>query len=100
MSKNLVVNTDYIKDTIIAEITKSLDKLNSSYKLLSNMQVPSNFTLKENLVKDKEKMFLTIKELTRLKNLLTTVCSKYELESNLAIDDILAINHFLLNISK
>ena len=100
MSKNLVVNTDYIKDTIIAEITKSLDKLNSSYKLLSNMSVPSNFTLKENLRKDKEKIFLTIKELTRIKNLLTTLCSKYELESNLAIDDILAINHFLLNISK
>ena len=100
MSKNLVVNTEYIKGTIISEITKSLDKLNSSYKIFNTMKVPSNFTLKENLVKDKEKMFLAIKELTRIKNLLTTLCNKYELESNLAVDDILAINHFLLNISK
>ena len=100
MSKNLVVNTDYIKDTVISEITKALDILNASYKALSTMKIPTNFTFKENLLKDREKMFLAIKELTRIKNQLVTICSKYDLESNLAIDDILSINHFLLNISK
>ena len=100
MSKNLVVNTDYIKDTVISEITKVLDKLNTSYKALSSMKIPTNFAFKENLLKDKEKMFLVIKELTRIKNQLLTICSKYDLESNLTVEDILGINHFLLNISK
>ena len=100
MSKNLTINTDYIKDTIIAEITRILDKLNSSYKLLTSTVYPADLESKEILVKTKEKLYLTIKDLTKLKNQLTTICSKYDIESSLAIDDILGINHFLLNISK
>jgi hypothetical protein len=94
MSKNLIVNTDYVKDTVIVEITKVLDKLNASYKILSTMKIPSTFALKSNLAKDREKMFLAINELTRIKNELLTICNNYDLESNLTITNILAINHF------
>ena len=77
MSKNVVVNVDYIKGTI-----------------------PGDFALKENLVKDKEKMYLAIKELTALKQKINTALKKYDAENNLALDDVLNINHFLLNIRK
>jgi hypothetical protein len=56
--------------------------------------------MKDSLLKDREKMYLTIKSLNDLKNRLNTIIKKYEVENNLAIDDILSINHFLLNIKK
>ncbi len=100
MSKNLKVNTDYVKNTIMAEITKALDKLNSAYKMLNTASIPTSLDSRTVLMQTKEKMYILIKDLTKFKNQLTTICNKYDLESNLAVDDILAINHFLLNISK
>lgn len=100
MSKDLVVNVDYISTTLIGSLTKTIDKLNATYKLLTESKVPNDFLLKENLIKDKEKMYLIIKTLNDMKARLNTILKKYEVENNVAIDDILSINHFLLNIRK
>ncbi len=100
MSKNLVVNVDYIKTTLLGTVNKTITKLESTYKIFNTMKIPANFQMKDNLLKDREKMYLTIKSLNDLKNRLNTIIKKYEVENNLAIDDILSINHFLLNIKK
>ena len=100
MSKNLVVNVDYIKTTLLGTVTKTITKLESTYKIFNTIKIPPNFQMKDSLLKDKEKMYLTIKSLNDLKNRLNTIIKKYEVENNLAIDDILSINHFLLNIKK
>ena len=100
MSKNTVVNVDYIKTTLLGSITKTLDKLNDTYKILSTAKIPNDFLLKSDILKQKEKMYLSIKSLNNIKSRLNTIIKKYETENNLAIDEILNINHFLLSIKK
>ena len=100
MSKSTVVNVDYIKTSLIGSVTKVLDKLNDTYKMLSTTKIPNDFLMKSDLLKQKEKMYLTIKSLNNIKTRLNTIVKKYEAENNLAIDEILNINHFLLSIKK
>ena len=100
MSKSTVVNVEYIRTTLLGSVTKTLDKLNDTYKVLSTAKIPNDFLMKADIIKQKEKMYLSIKSLNNIKSRLNTILKKYEAENNLAIDDILNINHFLLNIKK
>lgn len=96
MVKTIKVDTEVIRKKLLVSIDKALSKIDNSYNILLKETIPDNFIYKNNILKMKEQLYNYKQELLKVKTSLTSIANKFDLETNVMLEDLQLINHFLI----
>lgn len=96
MVKTIKVDTEVIRKKLLVSIDKALSKIDNSYNILLKETIPDNFIYKNNILKMKEQLYNYKQELLKIKTSLTSIANKFDLETNVMLEDLQLINHFLI----
>ena len=96
MAKTIKVDTEVIRKKLLVSIDKALSKIDNSYNILLKETIPDNFIYKNNILKMKEQLYNYKQELIKIKTSLTSIANKFDLETNVMLEDLQLINHFLI----
>ncbi len=96
MAKTIKVDTEVIRKKLLVSIDKALSKIDNSYNILLKETIPDNFIYKNNILKMKEQLYNYKQELLKIKTSLTSIANKFDLETNVMLEDLQLINHFLI----
>ena len=94
MAKTIKVDTEVIRKKLLVSIDKALSKIDNSYNILLKETIPDNFIYKNNILKMKEQLYNYKQELLKIKTSLTSIANKFDLETNVMLEDLQLINHF------
>lgn len=96
MAKTIKVDTEVIRKKLLVSIDKALSKIDNSYNILLKETIPDGFIYKNNILKMKEQLYNYKQELLKIKTSLTSIANKFDLETNVMLEDLQLINHFLI----
>lgn len=96
MAKTIKVDTEVIRKKLLVSIDKALSKIDNSYNILLKETIPDDFIYKNNILKMKEQLYNYKQELLKIKTSLTSIANKFDLETNVMLEDLQLINHFLI----
>lgn len=96
MVKTIKVDTEVIRKKLLVSIDKALSKIDNSYNILLKETIPDDFIYKNNILKMKEQLYNYKQELLKIKTSLTSIANKFDLETNVMLEDLQLINHFLI----
>ena len=96
MAKTIKVDTEVIRKKLLVSIDNALSKIDNSYNILLKETIPDNFIYKNNILKMKEQLYNYKQELLKIKTSLTSIANKFDLETNVMLEDLQLINHFLI----
>lgn len=96
MAKTIKVDTEVIRKKLLVSIDKTLSKIDNSYNILLKETIPDDFIYKNNILKMKEQLYNYKQELLKIKTSLTSIANKFDLETNVMLEDLQLINHFLI----